>query len=387
MIPRIATKKLLELATKFPIVSVIGPRQSGKTTLVRAAFPNYQYFSLETPDVRKRAEEDPRLFLESIVKNGVILDEVQRVPSLFSYLQTFVDENKKMGQCILTGSHNFLLLEQISQTLAGRVGFIQLLPLSLEELRQASLLPDSLYKILYSGMYPPIYDRDINPQDWYPNYIATYVERDVRMIKNIPDLSKFQTLLKLCAGRIVQVVNFSSLAADCGVSTNTVKSWISILEASFILFLLRPYYKNFNKRVTKQAKIYFYDTGLLCSLLGIQNPGQVETHYARGSIFESFIVSEILKYNLDRGKKPEIYFWRDHRGDEVDVIIEQGERLTAVEIKAGHTFSSDYFSALKRFQTTADVSKDATFVIYSGSESQEYSDGYLLSWKEMQKIF
>lgn len=387
MIPRTAHKKLTELAAKFPIVSVIGPRQSGKTTLVRAAFPNHAYLSLETPDIRAQAENDPRLFLTSAMDRGVILDEIQRVPELFSYLQTIVDEQKRPGQFILTGSQNFLLLEHVSQTLAGRVGFLQLLPLSAEELAHASLLPRSLYPFLFRGMYPPIYDRAIHPDDWYPNYIATYVERDVRLIKNIPDLSKFQTLLMLCAGRVGQVVNLSSLANDCGVSHNTVKSWLSILEASFILFLLRPYYKNFNKRVIKQPKLYFYDTGLLCSLLHIQTPEQLQQHYARGSIFESFAVSELLKYRLHRGQPPHTYFWRDHRGDEVDVIMEHGNQLMAIEIKSGHTPSPDYFHTLKKFHAIAPASAKHGAVIYAGDKSRPFADGTLISWRNIHDVF
>lgn len=270
MISRLLQKKLEALAQKLPVVAILGPRQSGKTTLSRMVFGNYAYVSLENLDSRTFAQEDPRSFLDTYAKEGVIFDEIQHVPLLLSYIQTWVDEWQKPGQFILTGSQNFLINEAITQTLAGRIAILNLLPLSVDELAAANLLPAQSEECMFLGGYPRIYAKEIAPEDWYPNYIQTYIERDVRQVKNVHDLAVFQRFLKLCAGRIGQLINFSSLANDCDVSLSTVKSWLSLLEQSFIIFLLRPHHANFSKRLVKTPKLYFVDTGLACTLLEIQ---------------------------------------------------------------------------------------------------------------------
>ncbi len=324
MITRVISDKLKSLYRKFPVVSVVGPRQSGKTTLVKNVFPRLKYVSLEELDNREFALRDPRGFL-STYDNGAIIDEAQRVPDLFSYIQTEVDKKDSPGQFILTGSQNILLHENVSQTLAGRVAILRLLPFSLEELKNTPYGSWQSDRYIYTGFYPRIYDKKINPADWYPNYIQTYVEKDVRLMKNISDLNTFQKFIKLCAGRTGQILNLSSLGNECGITHNTAKSWLSILEAGYIIFLLKPYHKNFNKRLIKMPKLYFYDTGLACFLLGIQNTSQLATHYLRGSLFESFVLSELIKERFNKGIEPNCYYWRDKTGNEIDCVIETGK--------------------------------------------------------------
>jgi len=385
MINRILGKEIKKLASKFPVISLTGPRQSGKTTLVKAVFPHYSYISLEDMDHREHAKEDPRGFLKSF-KNGVILDEVQRVPELFSYIQTFVDASKRMGQFILTGSQNFLLLEKIGQSLAGRVAVLHLLPLSLKELFETPNKNIELDTLLFTGMYPAIYDRNIAPRIWYSNYITTYLERDVRQIKGVSDLNAFQKFMRLCAGRSGQLLNLSSLGNECGITHTTAKSWLSVLQASFIVFLLQPYYKNFNKRITKQPKLYFYDTGMLCTLLGLQNPSQITNNYYRGAIFETLIVSELVKHSYHNNKPFNGYFWRDHRGNEIDYIIENGDTLTPVEIKSGETISSDFFKSFQYFHEIAGSTLKNPCLIYGGEEMQKRKQGNVVSWKNLTEV-
>jgi len=303
MIQRTITKKLLQLAGLFPVVSVTGPRQSGKTTLVRSTFPDYKYVTLEDPDTRMIALNDPRKFLQSH-KKGIIIDEAQRAPELFSYIQGIVDQTNKEGEFILTGSQNFLLLEKISQSLAGRVAILKLLPFSLAEIQQAGLNTNNVDKLIFDGLYPRLYDKKISPVDFYPFYIQTYVERDVKLIKNITNQSAFVKFMKMCAGRTGQLLNISELANSCGITQVTVNSWLSILQASFIIYFLQPHHKNFNKRLVKMPKLYFYDTGLACSLLGIKEKEQLPLHFAYGSLFENFIINEIIKHTLNKGEIP-----------------------------------------------------------------------------------
>src|SRR4030042_3886233 len=380
MLKRILSKKLKALALKFPVISVIGPRQSGKTTLVKSVFPDKDYVILEDLDAREFALNAPRGFLATYSK-GAIIDEVQRAPALFSYMQTAVDRSNKAGQFILTGSQNILLQENISQTLAGRVAILKLLPFSLDELKSTKYEPDGAEEYIFTGSYPRIYDKKINPRDWYPNYIQTYVERDVRLIKNISDLNTFQKFIKLCAGRIGQVLNLLSLGNDCGITHNTAKAWISILESTYIVFLLRPYHKNFNKRLIKMPKLYFYDTGLACSLLGIQNKQQLQTHYSGGSLFESFVLSEIIKYKLNKGLQPHCYYWRDRTGNEVDCIMENNKSLLSIEVKFSKTIVDDFFSGLKYWSKVASKVSSRPYLIYNGKEHQKRSFGEVISWK------
>lgn len=385
MIKRNVEPKLKQLAKKMPAIAVIGPRQAGKTTLVRSVFPDKPYVSLEDLDIREFAQTDPRRFLDQY-QEGAIFDEIQQVPSLLSYLQTIIDNNPKNGQFILTGSHNYLLQQHVSQTLAGRVAMLTLLPLSIEELQKSHNKDTSLENYLFTGFYPRIYDQDLSPSEWYSSYIKTYVERDVRLIKNISDLHLFQKFIKLCAGRIGQILNLSSLANDCGITHNTAKAWISILESSYIVFLLQPHYKNFSKRLIKMPKLYFYDTGVASALLNVTSIQQLKTHYLYGGLFESFAISELMKLRFNKGLSPNCYFWRDRLGHEIDCIIEQGEQLIPIEMKAGKTIVSDYFKGLKYWTTLADMSPEQGYVIYGGSENQQRSHGKVVSWKDIKHI-
>lgn len=385
MIKRSLEVKLKQLARQMPAIVVIGPRQAGKTTLVRQVFQNQPYVSLEDLDTREFAETDPRRFLAQY-QGGAIFDEVQRVPSLLSYLQTAIDNRPGNGRFILTGSHNYLLQQHVSQTLAGRVAMLTLLPLSVEELEQSGSQTRSLENYLFTGFYPRIYDHRLNPSEWYPSYIQTYVERDVRLIKNISDVHTFQKFIKLCAGRIGQILNLSSLANDCGITHNTAKAWISILESSYIVFLLQPHHKNFSKRLIKMPKLYFYDTGLACALLNITNIRQLKTHYLYGGLFESFVIAELMKLRFNRGLQPNCYFWRDRLGYEVDCILEQGEQLIPVEIKAGKTVVADYFKGIQYWTDLAGMSAERGYVIYGGAQNQQRGKGRVLGWKNISQI-
>lgn len=385
MIKRTLSEKLKTLALKFPVVSLVGPRQSGKTTLAKDVFSGLDYVTLEDLDTREFALKDPRGFLSTHNK-GVIIDEAQRAPGLFSYIQTEVDKRAKAGQFILTGSQNFILQENISQTLAGRVAILRLLPFSLEELKNADYKLNNPQDYIFRGFYPRIYDKRIRPVDWYPYYIQTYVERDIRLIKNVSDLHTFQKFVKMCAARVGQVLNLSSLGNDCGITHNTAKAWISILEASFIVFLLKPYYKNFNKRLIKMPKLYFYDTGLVCSLLGIQDKTQLNSHYLRGSLFESFILSEIIKYRFNRGQESGCYYWRDKTGNEIDCVAEVSGRLLKTEIKSSKTIVDDFFTGFKYWNKVSRETGKDSYLIYAGNESQKRKSANVISWKNIYSI-
>lgn len=384
MIKRDLQKKLVQLSGKFPIVSVTGPRQSGKTTLIKSSFPEYEYHTLEDPDIRILAENDPRSFLSS--SKRMILDEIQRLPQLFSYIQSITDESGQEGQFIISGSQSFLLNERIPQSLSGRVAILHLLPFSCSELFGANYSFSKSEELLFKGFYPRIFDKEIAPGDFYPNYIQTYVERDVRLLQNIQDLNQFIRFIKLCAGRTGQLLNFTSLANDAGISVNTAKAWISVLEASFIIFLLQPHYKNFNKRVIKMPKLYFYDTGLLSAILDIHSPDQLSSHYLIGSIFENFVITELIKYNFNMGLKNDCYFWRDHRGIEVDCIIDKGDKLIPIEIKSSQTLSMSFFKNLEFWNKIAGEVTSKSFVVYGGKKSIDTSAGKLLGWQEIIKI-
>lgn len=382
MIKRTATERLIYLSKTFRSVAVVGPRQSGKTTLCRAVFPEKPYVSLENPDILDFATTDPRGFLAQYNnESGAILDEVQKAPHLFSYLQQILDEAKTKGLFILTGSNNFLLQENISQSLSGRISYLQLLPLSLQELKTSHHLKDDYAGHILAGGYPEVIANEINPIDWFPNYISTYVERDVRQLKNINNLSLFTKLLRMCAGRTGQILNMASLANDCGIDQKTVASWLGILQSSYIIYLLRPFYNNFNKRITKTPKLYFYDTGVVCSLLGIKNAEQIAIHAAKGALFENLIVSELLKERFNAGETDNLFYWRDKTGNEVDIIAENTEKLTAIELKAGETINNDFFKGLEYFSKINPVALEK-IVIYGGNQSQQRSNGISVkSWK------
>ena len=380
MIPRQAAPVLQKLALGYPILAITGPRQAGKTTLAQTTFPDKRYLSLEDPDQRAFAEEDPRGFLARLPQ-GAILDEAQRCPALFSYLQTRVDREKKMGQFVLTGSQQFGLLSNLTQTLAGRVGMVQLLPFSLQEMQQGELAIHDLDDLMWRGMYPPVHDRQLAPEQWFANYLVTYVERDVRQLIEVKNLSLFQRFIKLCAARCGQLLNLSSLASDCGVSHNTVRAWISVLEASYVVFLLQPHHQNFGKRLVKTPKLYFVDTGLAAFLLGIRDPQHLSIHSARGALFENFVISELLKRRYNQGLPSNLFFWRNNAGDEVDLLIEQGEQLIPVEIKSGQTFSSDFLVGLQKWMRLAGETCLAPRLVYGGEENMTRSGVLVQSWK------
>lgn len=381
MIERTLASKITSLAQKFQVITLTGPRQSGKTTLVKATFPNLPYISLEEPDIRQIALTDPRGFLSNY-PNGAILDEIQNTPELFSYIQRIVDENRE-PHFILTGSSNFLLMEKISQTLAGRTAVLHLLPFSLQELEPVA---EPYEDLIFKGQYPRIYDRNIPPTDFYPSYIQTYVDRDVRMIKNIADINAFIQFTQLCAGRIGQPLNYASLANDAGISPNTAKSWLSILESSYILYRLQPYHRNFNKRLVKSPKLYFFDTGLACSLLGIREQGQVISHYLKGSLFENLILNEFIKRSYNRGENRQPYYWQDSHGKEIDCLLVNGESVTVIEIKSGKTMSTSYFDNLRYWRSLAASPENPGYVVYGGDQSMQTSAGTLISWRNLDRI-
>jgi len=385
MIQRAVESSIHTLLKGFPIVTITGPRQSGKTTLARSVFVNKPYVSLEDPDIRQSALEDPRSFLERFPDGGVF-DEVQRAPELFSYLQTKVDADGRMGLFLLTGSQQFGLLSGVSQSLAGRTAFVELLPFSIDELSGADFLSGRLDTMLFTGGYPPLYDRDILPRTWFAAYVTAYVERDVRQMLNVKDLETFQRFVRLCAGRSGQILNLSSLANDCGITHNTAKAWISVLEASYVLFLLRPHFANFNKRLVKSPKIYFYDTGLLCWLLGLQNADQLVTHPLRGSIFETLIVSELVKSRFNLGQRSALNFWRDSNGNEVDVIADMGVQLKPIEIKSGKTINRDFFVGLERWKELAGDQAISPTLVYGGSEAYVHKGIKVLGWNAVGQV-
>jgi uncharacterized protein len=382
MLRREAETALRRLAQGFPVVALTGPRQSGKTTLAQALFGKTRpYVSLENPAEREFAERDPERFLSRFA-DGAILDEVQRSPPLLSWLQGLVDTRRRMGDFILTGSAQFELLAELSQSLAGRVGRVELLPFSWAELRQANINM-SLERLLFQGCYPALYDRDLAASDWHANYVATYVERDVRQLLKVRDLSLFQRFLRMCAARSGQLLNLASLGADCGISAVTAKQWLSVLEASYLAYQLRPYHQTFGKRLVKTPKLYFLDCGLMAWLLGIRDAKSLATHAQRGALFETFIVSEFLKQRYNAGEPAELYFWRDNVGNEVDLLFETPQGLQAVEIKSGSTFASDWPRAATRFGKFAGKGALTPWIIYGGSHSYEREGCQVIGWRDL----
>lgn len=385
MIKREAEDVIRKLLKGFPIVTITGPRQSGKTTLAQAIFADKPYFSLEDPDIRQQARDDPRAFLARMPE-GSVLDEVQRIPDLLSYLQSHVDEHRRMGSFLLTGSQHFGLMSDITQSLAGRTAFVQLLPFSFGELAREGIGLADLDKALFTGGYPPLYDRKLTPAQWMPAYVTAYLERDVRQVLQVQDLDAFQRFLKLCAGRSGQILNLSSLATDCGITHNTAKAWISVLEASFIVFQLKPHHANFRKRLIKSPKLYFYDTGLLCWLLGIQTPDQLATHPLRGSIFETCIISELKKNISNLGLNIDLFFWRDSNGREIDIIVDFGGKYMPIEIKSGQTVNRDFFSGLEHWTRLAGDLAIAPTLVYGGKQEWSRKGVRVLGWDKSEKI-
>jgi predicted AAA+ superfamily ATPase len=379
--------RIRELGTKFPIISVTGPRQSGKTTMLRTLFPEYRYVSLENPDDQDFAMQDPRRFLATY-NRYVILDEAQRVPQLFNYLQGKVDEDRIPGQYILSGSQNYLLMERISQSLAGRVALFKLFPFSFSELESAGLMPPTPEEAIFKGFYPRVFDQNLLPRDFYPNYFETYVQRDVRQLTAVQDLIQFRNFVRLCAGRIGQPINYQMLASDSGVSPVTAKAWLGILETSHIVFLLPPYFRNFSKRISKTPKLYFYDVGFAAYLLGITAPGDLTAHFARGQLFENLMIAEFVKRQFQSGWSSDLYFWQESNGKEIDLLSEQNGVLTAVEIKSAATTNSAFFDNLLYFQKQAGTEQPIrSFLIYSGKESQERSAANVRGWLNLDGVF
>ena len=385
MIKRTAHDTIMRLAKGFPVIAITGPRQSGKTTLARSAFPDKPYLTLEDPDTRLLAESDPRGLLSNY-PDGLILDEVQRSPQIFSYLQNFVDAHLVPGKYILTGSQQFGLMSGITQSLAGRAGMIQLLPFAMDELERGNKLPESVNQLMSSGMYPPLYDRDLSPMDWFPAYINTYIERDVRQLINVRDLSAFQRFIRMCAARTGQLLNLSSLASDCGITHNTAAAWISVLEASYIVFLLRPHFNNYNKRMVKAPKLYFIDTGIAAWLLGIRTEEQMTFHAQRGALFENLVVTEFLKSRFNEGRQADIYFWRDSKGLEIDLLLEDGGNLTPVEIKSGQTVASDFMTSLRKWCELSGIPDRPALLVYGGTTSFVNGNISLVPWRNLAAL-
>ncbi|WP_293311389.1 ATP-binding protein [Pedobacter sp. UBA5917] len=384
LVNRNIIKHIQDQKSKFPIIALTGPRQSGKTTLLKNIFKDYRYISLENPDVRAFATEDPNGFLNEY-NDKVIFDEVQRVPLLFSYLQSIVDESKIMGQFILSGSQNFHLMRGITQSLAGRVALFKLLPFDLTELKTNNLLEDSYATACVKGFYPAIYDRDIQPSVYFANYIQTYVEKDVTELLNIKDLRTFRTFIGLCANQAGQLLNLSSLANDCNISQPTAKSWLSVLESSYIIYLLQPYYENFNKRLVKTPKLYFYDTGLLCHLLKINTSEALTKNRLKGNIFENMVIAEFQKQNYHNYLNNEYYFWQDSNANEIDLLEPTSDGYSIFEIKATQTVTPDLFKNMDKFEANANPKKVEKTLIYGGLENQKRSKHKVLSWKSIEQ--
>lgn len=377
----------IEEYKKFPAIAILGPRQSGKTTLSKNLFPNHTFLDLDNPELKLFAQTDPnRFFKEYENPHGIIIDEFQNVPELLSYIKIIVDEKKRPGYFILTGSQNFLMNEKITQSLAGRVGILTLLPLSINELSNANLLPD-YEELIIKGSYPRIYSEDILPNKLYPAYIQTYVEKDVRQISAVANLSTFQLFLKLCAGRVGQALNISDLSTVTGIDQATAKRWLSILEASYIIFLLQPYYKNYNKRLTKTPKLYFYDTGLASYLLNLKSKEELSASSFRGSLFENLLISDFYKQYYNLAELPNLYYWRDQNGRiEVDCIVDKVSTAIPIEIKASETISANFFNNLKEFNAITNTSPEKNYLAYAGNQNQTRSSGNIIGWPNYKNL-
>jgi predicted AAA+ superfamily ATPase len=372
------------LMGKYPMLVVTGPRQSGKTTFARQLRPDFAYLNMEIGENRLFAQNDPHGFLQ-MYKGGVILDEVQQAPYLFPYLQLYTDERGVAGEYILSGSQHFLLLEKITQSLAGRVAILELQPFSLQELAGSAWEPNNWEEILVKGFYPRVHQAQIEPEDFYPDYIQTYIERDVRSISNVGDLMLFRAFVSMCAGRIGQLINFSSIGNDLGIDGKTVKMWLSILETSFIAYRLPPYFQNHDKRLIKTPKLYFYDTGLAAWMLGIRNVHDLPLHFAKGALFENFVINEMRKNRLNKHQKPNFYFWQDKNANEIDLLIDEIIRQHAIEIKAGKTINEDFFKHFSKF-TPGPSATVQNWVVYGGDSGQQRTQAQVINWKQLGQI-
>ena len=387
MIYRTITNKILALAEKLPVISVVGPRQSGKTTLVRKIFENHVYVSLENPDIRRLALSDPKKIFENYTnEHGIILDEIQRAPELLSYIQCYSDENERPGYFVITGSQNLLVNEAITQTLAGRVAIFTLLPLSTNELKNSNLLPSEVDDAILMGQYPRIFAKKLDPNDWYPVYVHTYLERDVRSIQQVKDLTTFQRFIALCASRIGQILDIPGLASDCKVDVPTANSWISLLEATYIIFLMQPYHKNFGKQLIKAPKLYFYDTGLASFILKIRTAEEIKNHPLRGGLMETLVISDLYKQRFNKGLQPDCHFWRDQQGHEVDCLLSHKQTAIPIEIKANKNISTRYFDNVKQWTDLAGTNIEDGVVVYAGDENKDLAAGRLVSWKSLDTI-
>ena len=380
MINRILEKKVIEFSKQYPVITITGPRQSGKTTLSRMIFKDYPYVSLENLDIRDFAKNDPIGFLYKY-PDGAIIDEIQRVPALTSYIQTIVDEKNIPGMFILTGSQQFELMSNLNQSLAGRTAIIKLLPFAYAEIYNNKSSLD-LDEVLRTGFYPRIFDKKLEPFNAMEFYVNTYIERDLRQLINIQDLSKFQIFLKVCAGRTGQILNINSVSNECGISNNTVNKWLSILETSYIVKRVQPFYKNFNKRLIKAPKLFFLDTGLVCYLLGISSVDHLKLHPLRGAIFETYVFSELLKSNFNNAKPDNIYYFRDSKGQEIDFILDEGIKVEAIEVKSGKTITSSFFKNLKYFSKISNI-KVNNQLIYGGDNNHTQEGIKITSWDKI----
>ncbi|MDY6987090.1 MAG: ATP-binding protein [Thermodesulfobacteriota bacterium] len=373
-------------AAKYPVLTITGPRQSGKTTLCKKVFAHKPYANLESPDIRQFAIDDPRGFLAQY-PDGAILDEIQRAPNLVSYLQPMVDEDQREGLFILTGSQQFEVSNAINQSLAGRTALLKLLPFSIEEIQSTFSLPD-IDSLLYHGFYPRIWDKQLNPTQVLGDYFETYIERDLRQLITIKDLNLFQRFIKLCAGRTGQLLNVNSLADDTGISHTTAGNWLSLLEASYIIFLLQPYHRNISKRLVKSPKLYFYDVGLASFLINIENEKQIARDPLRGNLLENMVIAEALKYRLNQGKRSNLYFYRDSKGNEVDLLLLNGSDIFPIEVKAGMTITRDYFKGLNHFvKIFSEHVPKGTGLIYGGDESQKRTSVSIVPFKHLNDLF
>ncbi len=380
MIERSLEKIILSSSKKVRSITITGPRQSGKTTLVKKLFPNHEYINLESPINKQIAHSDPESFF--LRNKDIIFDEIQNIPELFSYIQIHIDSNNRKGQFILTGSQNFSLMERISQSLAGRTYIYKLFPLTISELKKAKYFVNDYKEHVFKGFYPEVYYENQDIRKWAESYIETYVEKDIRNLFKIRDLTKFFSFLKICAGRIGQLVNYTNLSNEIGISDNTIKEWLGILEKSYIIFILKPYYNNFNKRITKSPKIYFYDTSLACSLLEIHDPKQLDFHFMKGQLFENFIIADLIKNKYNKGYLPSSYFWRDSTGNEIDYLEEENGKINAIEIKASNTFNIDYIKNIDTFRKIAKEKIDSVNLIYNGVQKFFIHDVKITPWQD-----